>query len=94
MVLRRLADELDPVALGRRQTLPGSPVLLPQVWIEHDRQSEPFADDLRGLPRTGEIAGVDRLELLAFELLAFELSRELPRLAAAVVAQRPVGMAL
>ncbi len=35
--LRRLADELDPVALHGGQPLPRAPVLLAQVGIEHDR---------------------------------------------------------
>ena len=87
--LRRLADELDPIALHGRQPFPRSPVLLAQVGVEHDRQPEPLADDLRRLARAGEVARVDRLELLAGELLG-----ELLRLTPAVVAQRPVGMAL
>ena len=87
--LGRLADELDAVALDGGQSFPVSPVLLAQVRVELDRQPEPLADDLRRLPRAGEVAGVDRLELLSLELL-----REPPRLPAAVVAQRPVGVSL
>ena len=67
--LRRLADELHPVPLHRRQALPGSPVLLAQVAVELDRQPEPLADDLGRLAGARKIAGVDRVELLAFELL-------------------------
>jgi len=39
MHLRRLADELDPIALDGRQPLPRAPVLLAQVGIEDDGNS-------------------------------------------------------
>jgi hypothetical protein len=44
MCLRRLADELDPVALDGGEAFPRTPVLLPQVRIEHDRQPEPLGN--------------------------------------------------
>ena len=85
----RLAHELDAVALDRGQAFPRSPVLLPQVRIELDRQAEPFAHDQSRLAGTRKIAGVDRQELVAVELLG-----ELLCLTATVVVQRPVGVAL
>ena len=89
VLLCRLADELDAVALRCGQALPGSPVLLSQVGVEHGRQPEFSADDLGRLAGTRKIAGVDRLELLAVELLG-----ELLCLTPTEVAQRPVGVAL
>ena len=45
VLLRRLPDELDPVALGPGEALPAAPVLLAQIGVDDDRQAEPLADD-------------------------------------------------
>jgi len=87
--LRRLAHELDPVALDAGQTLPGSPVLLAQARVDDHAQPEPHADDLRRLARPGEIARVDRVELFLRQLLG-----ELPSLPSAEVAEGAVGVPL
>ena len=87
--LSGLADKLHAVALDGGQPFPGSPVLLPQVRVEQDRQADALGDDLGGLERTGEIAGIDRLELLLRELPGEPVG-----LRPAEVAERPVGLPL
>jgi hypothetical protein len=89
MRLGRLAGEVDAVALGRRQPLPGSPVLLAQLGVEGDGEAETPTDDLGRHACPRQVARVDRVERLVRELVG-----ELPRLQPAVVAQRPVGVAL
>ena len=85
----RLAFELDVRTLIRGQPFPGAPVLLPQVDIDHDVKAQPSAEDLRRLTGAGKVARVESVDAVSGKPVG-----ELARLAAAVVVQRPVGVAL
>jgi len=87
--LGRLADELDAVALDRGQAFPVSPVFLPQITIEHHRKPKASGDDLGCLASPGEIARVDRLQLLARKRVG-----EVSCLPAAEVGEGPVCVPL
>ena len=85
----RLALELDARPLIRGQPFPRAPVLLPQIGIDDDVKAQPSAKDLRRLTGAGKVARIDRVDPVSGKPVG-----ELTRLAAAVVVQRPVGVAL
>jgi hypothetical protein len=87
--LARLALVGDLQSLVRGEPFPRAPVLLAQVGIDVDRESEPLAEDLRRLARAAEVARVERVDLLGGEPVGEGL-----RLPPAVLVQRPVGVTL
>ena len=74
--------------LGRGEPLPRSEAALAQPWIESNLEAQLRRDDLRGLPRPGEVARIDDVDL------AIQLFSERLRLLAAYVVQPCVGAAL
>ncbi len=88
------ASVVSPTSSTRSRSTAVSPSQVPQSFSRRSGsrttgEPEPRADDLRRLARPGEVARVDRVELLVRQLLG-----ELPRLPPAEVAERPVGVPL
>ena len=89
MRFSRLAFELDVEPLVRGQPFPVPPVLLAQVGIHDDREAELLAEDLRGLAGAGQVARVDRVDVVVGEPVGEGL-----RLPAPVGVQRTIGVTL